>query len=91
LKVRICYTRYVAKAKLYSSAFPRFFAMARHASWNGGIGGWFVCDALDADRQRLARPVAHEPCEDRAEALAIAEMLNDENNSWGDRGPQQWS
>jgi hypothetical protein len=65
--------------------------MARHASWNG-ITGWFVCDAMNLDRTSRARPVHDEPCENEAEARSIAAMLNDENNSWGDRGPQSsWS
>lgn len=66
--------------------------MARHASGNGGVGGWFVCDQNDLDRTNLARPIHEEPCADETEAKSIAAMLNDENNSWGDKGPRpEWN
>jgi hypothetical protein len=61
--------------------FPRFFPMARHASWNGGVSGWYVCDANDPDRTHLARPIHEDPCTDRDEAQEIADMLNEEDRT----------
>lgn len=44
-----------------------------------GVTAWYVCDGHADTEHSLAVPYIDEPCADRDEALALCEVLNEED------------
>lgn len=61
---------------------PRFFAMSRCAGLGGDArfqpSGWYVCDARDKDKNKLARPIHEDPL-DMEEAKELAQQMNEDD------------